>query len=261
VLARSPLPPSADEDAPPEPVAARSPWKLPLIAAAVTLVLVAGGLVLFFSLLSDRGATDRDGERKHPSIAEAIATSRKHLSEGRFHEAAELLQDARARGERHPDLGQLHRQATLLAGLLHMSLEEIIEKGQAQRAGQTKEWEAQLKTYLGRSVFFDDIVQRDPDGTCRLLNYELTVAEEKGILKLDLDLLRQLPELRQPRRLIFGARLANVTHGAGKTWVIEFERDSGVLLTDEGAASILFLGPIDDALRDVLSEQARWVRP
>src|SRR5439155_17956794 len=101
----------------------------------------------------------------------------------------------RQRGERHPELAQLYRQASMLANRSHLMLEEIIEKGQVQQAGQTKEWEAQLKTYLGRSIFFDDIVQRDPDGACRLLNYEVAVADEKGILKLDLDLLRQLPEL------------------------------------------------------------------
>jgi hypothetical protein len=232
-----------------------------LIAAAATLVLVAGGLVLFFSRLSDRPSGDRDGETKHPPIAEVVEDGRKKLSEGKFHEAAQVLQEARQRGERHPELVQLHRQAALCKDRSDLSLEEIIEKGQAQRAGQTREWEAKLKNYLGRSILFDDVVQRDPDGTCRLINYEVTVGDEQAILKLDLDLLRQLPELRQPRRVIFGARLANVSHGEGKTWVIEFERNSGVLLTDEGAASILFLGSTDHALGEVLREQARWVRP
>ncbi len=84
-------------------------------------------------------------------------------------------------------------------------------------------------------------------------------AEEKAILKLDLDLLRRLP-LGQPRHVIFGARLANVSRGAGGVWLIEFERDSGVLLTDEGAASILFPGAMDENVREVLREQSTWLR-
>ncbi len=258
VLPRSPLPPSGDEDAPPPaPRPARSTWKLPLVAAAATLVLVAGGFVLFFWLLSDRSPREKDSDGERLPIAEVIETSRKLLRDGEFHEAARLLQQARERGERHPELIPLQRQAQLLVNLLHLPLEDILQKGQQVR--QPREWEAQLKDYLGRSIVFDDVVQRDPDGSHRLVNYEVRAAEEKAILKLDLDLLRRLP-LGQPRRIIFGAKLANVSRGAGGVWLIEFERDSGVLLTDEGAASILFLGVMDENVRDVLREQSKWVR-
>jgi hypothetical protein len=100
-------------------------------------------------------------------------------------------------------------------------------------------------------------VRRDPDGSHHLENYEVTAAEEKAVLKLDIALLRHLP-LDQTRRVVFGARLANVARGRGGVWEVEFERDSGVLLTDEGAAAAL--GPVDAALREVLREQTKWTR-
>ncbi len=261
VLPRSPLPPGDDEDVPSTPPpSVRSPWRLPFVAALATLVVVAGGLVVFFSILSPpRNDKETDaGRGETPPIAEVIESSRKLLREGGFHEAARLLQEARNRGERHPDLIQLQRQARLLGKLLHLSLQEIIQKGQLVRQ-QPEEWQTQLKDYRGRSVLFDAVVRRDADGSCQLLNYEVIVAEEKAILKLDLDLLRQVP-LGEPRRLIFGAALANVSRGAGGIWEIEFERDSGVLLTDEEAAAGLVL-QVDDGLREVLREQSTWPRP
>jgi hypothetical protein len=42
--------------------------------------------------------------------------------------------------------------------------------------------------------------------------------------------------------------------------VIEFEKDSGVLLTDEGAVNALGLGPIDSELRELLKQQGEWSR-
>ena len=101
------------------------------------------------------------------------------------------------------------------------------------------------------------MVRHDAAGEPQLVNYQVIVAEEKAILKLDLELLRH-PRFAQPRRVLFGARLANVSRGAGGAWVIEFERDSGVFLTDEGAVRALGLGPIDASLREVLQQQAVW---
>src|SRR5262249_6274831 len=119
------------------------------------------------------------------------------------------------------------------------------------------EWPARFRDFKGRTLLFDDVIRREPDGRHVFVNYQVIVAEEKAELKLDLELLRKIP-LGQ-HRLLFGARLANVSREAG-TWVVEFEHDSGVLLTDEGAAAALGLGPINEELRDLLKKQAIWAR-
>src|SRR5262249_42197869 len=124
------------------------------------------------------------------------------------------------------------------------------------------EWHAQFQDYKGRTIIFDDVVRRDGD-KYKLVHYEViyevNAGKEKAIVNLDLDLLRQLP-LRQPRRLLFGAKLADMEPRNQGVWVIEFEKDSGVLLTDEGAVNALGLGPIDAELRELLKQQGEWSR-
>ena len=257
VFPPSPLPRSPDEEPLPEPTPprARSPWFVPAVAAGLTLAVVALGLVLFFSKLFHPEEQRQNGGTSNPPVAEVIDSGKKLLAERGFREASRLLQKARDRGEKHPELVQLHRQAQLLAGLLDLPVEEIIEKG--QRVRNPGEWQAQLQDYKGRTVLFDDLVRREQDGSHRLVHYEVIAGEEKAIVRLDLELLRRLP-LEQPRRVIFGARLANVARGAGGIWVVEFERDSGVLLTDEGAATALGLD--GGEVQEVLREQVKWSR-
>jgi hypothetical protein len=229
------------------------------MAAGVTLLLVAGGLIFFFSHLFRPADPDTGGKQPEgPTVAQLVERSRQLLSDGDFAKALDVLQEGMDRGERNRELLQLHRQAQLLAKLLDLPLQDIIQKGQNVRNADA--WQKEFNDrYRGWSILFDDWVRRNPDGKHELVNYQIIVGEEKAVVKLDLDLLTTLP-LGQPRRLLFGAKLASVARrGAGGQWVIEFEKDSGVLITEEGAAIALGLAPLDAEIKDVLSEQKRWV--
>jgi hypothetical protein len=257
------LPPAPDEIAvPTEPATnkrARSPWLLPLAAAAATLLVVVGVYVfLLSSWLRPPAPTPEQPEKTAPPpLRQTLATGRKLLRQGNFREALKHLEAAGARNSDDPDLRQLHRQADLLAWLLRQSLEEIVQQGQMVRG--PGEWQEQFKDYKGRAVLFDDTVRRDENGQFHLAVYQVIVGDEKAVVRLDLNLLRRLP-LEQPRRLLFGARLASVEREEGGIWIIRFEPDSGVLLTDEGAAAACGLGPLDAGLREVVRQQAEWIK-
>jgi len=259
LLPRSPLPPPPDEAvaaAEAESKRGRSPWLLPLAAAVGTLVAVVMlYIVLFSSWLRPSAAPDEPTANSEALPRGNNEAGRRLLQEGNFREALKQLDAAGA--SRDPALRQLYRQADLLARLLHQPLEEIVQQG--QMLGRPGEWQEQFKDYKGRAVLFDDVVRRDENGQFHLSVYEVLAGDEKATVRLDLELLRHLP-LDQPRRLLFGARLASVQREDGGFWVIRFEPDSGVLLTDEGAAAACGVGPLDAGLRHVVQWQADWLR-
>ena len=112
--------------------------------------------------------------------------------------------------------------------------------------------------YRNRAVLFDDVVRRDAAGTHHLSVYEVRGPGEPARIDLGgLKVLESLP-LERPQRMLFGARLAAVTREPPGQWVISFEPDSGVLLTDEAAAATCCPQPFDDDLRAVLKRQAEW---
>ena len=61
----------------------------------------------------------------------------------------------------------------------------------------------------------------------------------------DLAVLHDLPLDDRPR-LIFGARLAGCEREPGGGWVVHFERDSGVLVTDHDAVVAALTQPPDE---------------
>lgn len=263
VLPRSPLAPVPDDDGPaPTPDGAmprRSPWLLPAAAAVATLAaVVLAYFVLFSSWLHPPGtAAERSAaEPPTPGAEKSMAAGRRLLREGNFRKALELLQAAHDRDRRNPELTQLYRQAQLLAQPLRCSLEDVVQ--QAQMVGDPDEWTAQFSDHKGNFVLFDDVVRREHKGEHHLAVYEVRAGGEKARVDLNLKLLAALP-LEQPRRLLFGARLASVARGDGGLWVIRFDPASGVLLTDEGAAAACGLS-LDAELRDLLSRQAEWAR-
>jgi hypothetical protein len=234
---------------------------LPLAAAAVTLtIVVVVFVVLFTSWLRPRetpGERGREGSpAAGPDSADSMAEGRKLLRDRSFRQALRVLQAAHDRDPRNLELKQLYRQARLLAQQMDVSLETVIEK---LRDLPEKERPEKFRDYAGKSVLFDDVIRRDHKGEHHLTGYEVKVGGEKARVDLDLKLLRALP-LEQPRRLLFGARLAGVGRGDGGAWVIHFEPDSGVLLTDEGAALACGLPPLDAELRALLGQQAAWAR-
>ena len=102
------------------------------------------------------------------------------------------------------------------------------------------------------------MVGRAPNGEYQLQNYEVGAGDERVLVKLDLDVFDGLA-LERPRRILFGARLASVAREGG-VWAVRFERDSGVLLTDEGAVAACGLVPLDAELRELLRQQDLWVK-
>src|SRR5205807_1443510 len=128
---------------------------------------------------------------------------------------------------------QVYRQAALLADLLAEPLEDVLRHAAGVREA---EWRADFRRrYQGRAVVFDTDVRRTADGY--RLGYVLRAGDEEAHLDVGgLTVLRGLP-LDQPQRLLFGVRLAAVGREAPGGWVVRFEPDSGVLLTDAAAAA------------------------
>jgi hypothetical protein len=247
-------------------VAHVSPWAPPLAAGAITLLIavVSFALILYGHLPSRRGVIDAGPE----AIASNVQAGERALSQGKFRLAAQVLSAAENLRVRYPDtlsladrrqLTQLYRQAALLADLLSESLNEVLQHAADLTELDEREWQATFRArFEGRSVVFEDDVRRDSAGTCRLLGYPLFVRGQRARLALgDLDLLRLLP-LDTSQRLLFGARLARIRRDYDGTWVVHLQPDSGVLLTDFGAATACTpLAPAE--LRAILARQAAWV--
>jgi hypothetical protein len=229
--------------------------------------VVAGGLAAIgMLLLIVKPYLRRAPETAHPLTPAAILhahieAGRHGLREGSFRLARNELSAAAALRNRKPDLlsreehrqlDQLHRQGDLLARLLDHSLEEILQQAMHQR--DDAEWREKFEDYRGRTVLFDDVL-RLTMGRLVLGNYLVRRGGVEARVALeDLTLLRQLP-LDPPRRWLFGARLASCRREEGGVWVIRFEPDSAVLLTDEGAAAACYPGPMDAELQAVLRRQ------
>jgi hypothetical protein len=235
------------------------------------LVLVLGGVAamgLIFLIA-------RPYLRRPPSSAEAVTPAdiraqleagERHLREGNVHLALRELKAASVQRDRHPDalrrdehhrLEQLRRQSDLLAHLLDRSLEEIVR--QAMQHHDDEEWNTKFEDYRGRTVVFEDVLRRDGQGQPVLGSYVVYAGDIEARIALeDLILLRQLP-LDPPRRWLFGARLAACRREEGGRWVIRFEPDSAVLLTDE-SATVCCPGPLDEERRAVLKRQDDWLR-
>jgi hypothetical protein len=239
-----------------------------MVAGAVTAALLGAGFGLVLRSLRS------EPEEEHPAPAaldDAMATARRSLEAGRFHAALRLLNEAVAQRERWPgsltplqsrQLTQLQRQADLLSRLSPLSLQEVLTR--ASQVRDEGEWAEQFKDHRGRTVIFDDSVSRDLAGRPILATYEVTVgdgdARKKETARLaleDLTLFNHLP-LDRAQRLLFGARLARCGREDGGTWVVRFEPDSAVLLTDPEAA-VVCADPLEPDLRETLRRQERWL--
>jgi hypothetical protein len=240
---------------------------MPALAAVLTLAGVVGLFLAFWPQLIREPRGDERARASATGVSERIEAGRRALADSNFRLAQRLFGEARSRAEGEAGLLsrdelrgliQLQRQSELLALLLDDSLQEIVHRGALHR--QEEEWQAKFASdFRGRSVIFDDEVLLE-EGRPVLRFYTVRVGDETVRLALeDLKLLRDL-QADLPRRLLFGARLADVAREAGGRWAVRFEADSGVLLTDEGAVAACLPGQPDAGLRDVLRWQKDWIQ-
>jgi hypothetical protein len=243
---------------------------MPIIAAGLTLALLAATFLALLPFLArplNLAATSPrpTGEQ----LSERFEAGRHALAEGNFHVAARELTAAVELRDRQPDfltakqsrdLNQLQRQADLLARIHNLPLQDILKE--AVGTPRDEEWQEHFEaTHKGRTVLFDDVVRRDPaTGWLVPACFEVRAGSEKAVIALDdLRILRALP-LDPPPRLIFGGRLRSMAREAGGAWVIRFEPESGVLLTDPDAAAACWPVPPDRDVLRTLQRQEEWLR-
>jgi hypothetical protein len=243
--------------------AGRPVWLWPLLAAVPTLALVIGAYAVVLHALNRPPPASAPGDSADSDAH--LQAGRKALAAGRFRLAADELQKAVARLDSQPerrrgaegrDAAQLHRQAALLADLLSQSLGEIL---QLAVGSHEEEWQAKFtQDYRTRAVVFDADVARDGAGQYRI-DYDVRAGAEPARIEVgDLKLLAALPRDRPPR-LLFGARLASISREPGGVWVVRFQPDSGVLLTDPGAVVACCPPSDDDELPALLRRQKAWL--
>jgi hypothetical protein len=240
---------------------------MPAVAVGLTLA----GLLLAYHFLVGALPSARQpasGGRapggKPVPFAQHLHAARERMSEGSFRLALATLEQARReaggdwsglpRGERH-QWTRLSRQAALLGDLLAEPLEDLVRHAAGVKEA---EWLAEFRErYHGRAVVFDLVVQRGAGGAVRH-NYCFPSLSWQARLELgQLALFRRLP-LDQPRRLVFGVRLAGVDCEPPGTWVVRPQPDSGLLLTDRGAAAACCAGLADATAQALLEQQAGW---
>jgi hypothetical protein len=271
ILPRSPLPPVAG------PVRLSSPhasaaWFPPsrgltfLAAGALALLVAAAALTW---MLTARSPAEKSSASPDPARARgpdaSLDTARQLLGRGQLHQAraqAEaVLRFAAGRpgflaADDRRAVEQVQREAALLAELSAESLEEILGHAAAL---PDEEWEATFRQrYQGKALVLDLEVVRNTEGRYRH-GWRLFFPNGNASLELEgLQLLEGMP-LETPRRLVLGARLGSARREPPGTWVVRLAPDSGVLLTDPGAAALCCPALGDAAARDVLERQRGWV--
>ncbi|MBI3409646.1 MAG: hypothetical protein HY040_15000 [Planctomycetes bacterium] len=241
-------------------------WLMMVAAALVAL----GVLVLAYRwFVSPSSLLERKADRsaKELSPREALlarhARAEKLLADGSFRLAIEELSAGGEKvdltplsGSERPQWDQTQRQAALLADLIAEPLEDVLIHAAGTRE---LEWLVEFdKRYKDKSVIFDAEIQRGPKGGWQI-RYPLMAGRDRARLAMDnLAVLKLVPGLG-PERLLIGARLASIQlEPPGPTWVVRFQGESGVLLTNPGAARLF--SPADDKeLVKTLQRMASWL--
>jgi hypothetical protein len=238
---------------------------MPVLAAVVTLSLL-GALFLALRPYLLRQPLVPDAEA---NLRLQIEAGKQALAKGSFQKANEELENALQQAREKPtwltrtemrELQELQRQADLLAGLLSQSLQELLD--QAKTAAD-EEWRSRFrKEYAGKTILFDSFASLNVQGRPELTLKTIQSGEVEARLALEkIDLFARLSLGDQPRRVVFGARLASFDKPGGR-WVVGFQPASGILLTDQDAfrACAPTLVDQDPDILAVLRRQKLWVQ-
>ncbi len=267
ILPRSPLPApeatKAGSDAGPGQRQSRL-WIYPTAAVVFTL-LILGVVYLGFQAFHSGPATrdtDKKGTSEESGAKERLRQARENLAQGKFRLAVQaLLSDESPGAELTPAerraWRQLYREAAVLADLNYEQVDEVL----SHAAGMPEaEWRADFRQrYQGKALVFDVLLSRKPGGGLQA-NHPFFAGPDQARLELSEKPFGSM-NLDQPRRVIFGARLASVRlEPPGPTWVVRFLPDSEVLLTDRQGAGRYCPPLADPESAKILEEQARLVR-
>jgi hypothetical protein len=211
-----------------------------LFSALATAITAAVMLVVYLIFLKPGKPLEDGLQGNEPrSVPERLARAEQYMREGSFQLAANALaaspgESLSARQRRRWQ--QLHREASLLADLSAEPIEDILRHA----AGvSVPEWQAVFpRRYQGKAALLFDIhIQRLPTGRVQA-DYVLPGPDPARLEWGELDVLRTM-ELEEPRRVILGVRLAGIgLEPPGPAWVVRFQPQSGVLMTDARAAAL-----------------------
>jgi hypothetical protein len=246
----------------PAPTAQRPIWFWPVIAAGVTLALVAILFtILIRAFLTDSSDTSSPKQPTPEVIEQRWSQGRRALATGDFAQATRELTDARTALDQHADLLPAARKRLLLNQQREAELlADWASKGGKQPEllfGNLNNDPDLLRVYRQQVLVFDADLRRDPLGQYHIDYRRPKVAE---LVRLDLQnfkLIQKLP-LMEPQRVIFAGRLAAARRAADGLWLVTLEPDSGVLLTDVEAANIA-AGPPNEQRPETIQRQTKWV--
>ncbi len=237
-------------------------WRKPLVAAgaALTVIVVVFLVLLKSSLFRDAPAyLPADDE----STAEAIAAGRQAIADLDYRKAAEHFRYAqviarkksRDKGEAEVRwLWQMEQEAAIMADLLDLSLEEVLQK--AGGLGD-RTWKDQFaRRYVDRTIIFDAVVRDIGSGSYRI-DYPTMVAGVPVRIEVHQSATLRDLKVQWPARMLVGIRLGEARRERG-SWLVVAKPESVVLFTEPA----FFQGssvPIDAGLVEQLKKQAAWL--
>jgi len=260
ILPRSPFSPIAGKAAPsphPSPIwgPSHKVWLFPALATAITAAVLLAVYLIFLKPEKPK----EDGLQGNEPAQERLARAERYISEGSFQLAANALASSRGEslsGRESRRWQQLYREASLLADLSAEPIEDIL-----RHAGgvSEQEWKAAFpRRYQGKAFLFDIHVQRLPTGRVQA-DYVLPGPDPARLEWGDLEVLRTT-DLDESRRIILGVRLAGIAlEPPGPSWVVRFQPQSGVFLTDAEAAALCCPPLGKPEAQAILKKQAQMV--
>lgn len=218
--------------------------------AVAAITATAGILIAGFAYLTRQRPKPLAADPVTATEEEALELARNQLNHGHPRQAAEMLKKAQSA------VGvQLQREALILADLCAEPLEDILRHAASMKES---EWEREWASrYQGKSVLIEAEFRPVDRGTWEC-DYPIYIEQER--VRLAVDELAIIQKLPGPSKLIVGVRLAQVRREPpGPSWVVRFEPNSGVLLTQADAAVKICPEWADPAATQIFQRQAEWV--